>query len=130
MKKTQSKNFPIETITYNQQSRFQEVYDGSYYTITGACGDLQDWINGYTDMLTKHGIGTPKKWVTFSGRDVNAVYKLNNENVFANDVVFLAFPLDGLDVGKLALFKIREGDCWFDDIVDNCVDASPCGGET
>lgn len=31
----------------------------------------------------------------------------------------LMFPLDGLNVGKLAMFKIRFGVRWFDDIVDN-----------
>ena len=27
--------------------------------------------------------------------------------------------LDGLDVGKLAIFKLQMGDRWFDDVVDN-----------
>ena len=123
MKKAQSKNFTIETIAHNQRPRFKELYDGSYYTITGAGGALKDWIIGYTDMLTKSGIGIPEKWVTFSGSDVNVAYNLADENVFADDIVFLAFPLTGLDVGKLAMFKINEGDRWFDDIVNNRVNA-------
>ena len=32
---------------------------------------------------------------------------------------FLAFPLDGLNVNKLAILKLQLGDRWFDDIVDN-----------
>ena len=130
MKKTQSKDFTIETITHNQQPRFRELYTGSCYTITGAGGDLKDWINGYTDMLTEHGIGRPKNWITFSGRDVNIVYSLDGKNVFADDMVFLAFPLDGLDVGKLAMFKMREGDRWFNDIIDNRVKVSECDDES
>jgi len=70
---------PIEIITHNQKSKFLELYNGSYYTITGAGGDLQNWITKYTDMLTEHGIGTPNKWFTFSGRDVNIVYNLDGE---------------------------------------------------
>ena len=31
----------------------------------------------------------------------------------------MAFPLDGLDVNKLAMFKLQMRDRWFDDIVDN-----------
>lgn len=31
----------------------QTAYDGSYYTIVGAGGDLTEWINGYEGMLTE-----------------------------------------------------------------------------
>ena len=130
MKKTESKDYTPETITHHKQPRFRELYDGSCYTITGAGGDLKDWINGYTAMLTEHGIGKPKKWITFSGRDVNIVYNLDHKNVFADDIVFLAFPLDGLDVGKLAMFKMREEDRWFHDIIDNRINASGCDDES
>ena len=44
---------------------------------------------------------------------------LLGSNRYPDDLVFLAFSLDGLDVGKLAMFKLRFGARWFDDIVEN-----------
>ena len=40
-------------------------------------------------------------------------------NRYPDDLTFLCFPLDNLNVGKLAMFTMRMGDSWFDDIVDN-----------
>ena len=96
-----------------------KAYNGSYYTIIGAGGDLQEWKDGYQELLNKEGIGTIKEWITFTGSDMNTKYNLTGDNAYPNDLTFLAFPLDGLEIGKLAIFKIRMQDRWFDDIVDN-----------
>lgn len=96
-----------------------KAYNGSYYTIIGAGGDLQEWKNGYQELLNKEGIGTIKEWITFTGADMNNKYQLKGDNAYPNDLTFLAFPLDGLNIGKLAMFKLRMEDRWFDDIVDN-----------
>lgn len=96
----------------------KSAYDGSYYTITGAGGDLQEWIDGYNGMLKEQGIGQPKEWFQCKGKDINREYSLTR---FPDDLTFLLFPLDGLDAPKLAVFKIRMEDRWFDDIVDNAV---------
>lgn len=97
----------------------QEAYDGSYYTIIGCGGDLQEWKNGYQDMLNKEEIGTITKWIEFTGKDMNEELDLKGNDRYSDDLHFLAFNLDGLDVGKLAMFKLRMGDRWFDDIVNN-----------
>lgn len=99
----------------------KSAYNGSYYTITGAGGDLQEWIDGYNGMLKEQGIGQPKEWFTCKGTDINREYSLTGDNRFQDDLTFLFFPLDGLDGPKLAVFKIRMEDRWFDDIVDNAV---------
>lgn len=97
----------------------RKAYDGSYYTIQGAGGDLQEWKDGYASMLADRGIGTISEWIEFSGKDMNVEFGLTGTNRYPDRLHFLAFPLDGLSVDKLALFKIQMGDRWFDDIVDN-----------
>lgn len=98
---------------------FDTMEKGSWYTITGCGGELSDWKNGYQEMLDKEGIGTIGEWVEFIGRDMNRYYGLTGDNAYPDDLHFLAFPLDGLDISKLAIFKLRMQDRWFDDIVDN-----------
>jgi hypothetical protein len=41
------------------------------------------------------------------------------DEVFASDLTFMFFPLDGLNVGKLAMFKMQMQARWFDDVIDN-----------
>lgn len=97
-----------------------EAYNHSYYTIVGAGGDLQKWTNGYQELLDQQGIGRISQWYTFKGKDIDSVFGLEGDDAFKSSLTFLAFPLDGLDVGKLAIFKLRMEDRWFDDIIDNC----------
>ena len=97
----------------------RKAYDGSYYTILGAGGDLQEWKDGYALMLKERGIGIISKWIEFTGKDMNDEFHLTGTNSYPNDLHCLAFPLDGLDTGMLAMFKLQMGDRWFDDIVDN-----------
>ena len=98
---------------------FKKAYEGSYYTIIGCGGDLEEWRKGYEKMLQDTGIGTPQEWFDFKGVEFNKEFNLTGDNRYPDDLVFLCFPLDGLNVGALAMFKLRMGDRWFDDIVDN-----------
>lgn len=103
----------------NREATFQAAYEGSYYTILGCDGDLNEWTDGYTDLLERSGIVTPKEFITFKGSDMNEQYGLTGTNAYKDDLVGLMFPLDGLAVPKLAYFKLKARDRWFDDIVDN-----------
>lgn len=98
---------------------FQTMYDGSWYTITGAGGDLQEWRDGYQKILNDRGIGTIQQWYDWTGRDMNDLYCLTGSNRYPDDLHFLGFCLDGLDIPALAILKIEMGDRWYDDIVDN-----------
>ena len=98
---------------------FTKAYEGSYYTIIGCGGTLRDWTEGYEKLMGKDGIGKPSGWYQFTGKDMNEHYGLTGNNRYPDALQFLCFPLDGLNVGKLAIFKLRMGDKWFDDIVDN-----------
>lgn len=102
-----------------KNSTLKKAYEGSYYTITGAGGDLQEWKNGYNNLLNENGIGKISEWVDFTGKEMNEEFDLVENDRYQDDLHFLAFSLEGLDVGKLALFKLQMEDRWFDDIVDN-----------
>lgn len=50
---------------------------------------------------------------------MNMEYGLTGDNAYPDGLTFLMFPLTGLNMGRLAIFKILMSDRWFDDIVDN-----------
>ena len=102
----------------------KEAYNHSYYTILGADGDLQEWVDEYEKMLKEEGIGKPLEWFTCKGKDVNTEFNLQGNNKFQNNLTLLFFKLDGLAIGKLSIFKVRMGDRWFDDVIDNSVEES------
>ena len=67
------------------------------------------------------GIGTPTTWAQTTGENINN-YAATHGTVtdpFPADLTVLTFPLEGLHLGKLALFRLRMEDRWFDDIIDN-----------
>lgn len=93
---------------------------GSYYTILGAGGDLDEWVVGYERLLVEQGIGRPVTWYSTTGAAVNAFTRPTDpRDRFADDLTILLFPLDGLNVGALAMFKLAMTDRWFDDVVAN-----------
>lgn len=102
----------------------ERLQKDSLYTIMGVGGDINEWVSGYNDMLAKEKIGTPKQWYTFKGKEVNSTFNLSGNNKFQNNLTFLAFTLDGLNVGKLAIFKLKNGDRWSDDIIANSINES------
>lgn len=93
----------------------------SWYTIAGAGGDPQEWVDGVEKLLAEEGIGKPVAWYRSTGKDVNAQAGSGvcPNDQFQESLAFLLFPLTGLHVGKLAMFKLQMQDRWFDDIVDN-----------
>ena len=104
-------------ITNLNKANLSKAYNCWYYTIIGAEGDLQKWLNGYEKMMDEQKIGKPTEWYYCHGNDVNREFKLTEK--FEDDIVFLLFPIDGLDISRLAVFKIRMNDHWFTDIIDN-----------
>lgn len=97
----------------------KKAYGGSYYTIVGCGGDLEEWKAGYQKLLDKEEIGTIKEWIQFEGKDVNETYNLEGNNRFQDDLHFLAFPLTGLNINRLAVLRLQMQDRWFDDLIDN-----------
>ena len=103
------------------QDELQAAYDGSWYWIGGCGGDLQQWIDGYEEAMKAQDIGTPVQWYRATGAEINNFMgvQYGSRHAFPTDLTCLMFPLDGLNVGKLAMFKIGMGDRWFDDLVQN-----------
>lgn len=103
----------------------EDAYEGSYYCIAGAGGDLQEWVDGYEKLMEEAEIGKPVKWYRTNGAAVNAYASergmVAKPNQFQSDLVILLFPLDDLAVGALAIFKLQMQDRWFDDVIDNMV---------
>jgi hypothetical protein len=96
-----------------------KMYKGSFYTIIGAGGDIYEWVNGYEEKMKENGIGKPEYWVAFMGQEMNEFFKLSDDKEYPNDLTFLAFPLTGLNIEKLCIFKNGTEDRWFDDICDS-----------
>lgn len=106
-------------ITITDNNFFKTLYDGSAYTIIGCAGDFDEWMNGYNELLEDLKIGQVETFYTFTGKQMNEYYHLKGDAKYKDDLIFLSFLLDGLDVSKLAMVKLRFEDRWFDDIVDN-----------
>jgi len=109
------------TITTLASDELQKARDGSWYTILGAGGDLQEWTVGLQKMFDERGLGTPAGWYQTTGLAINhyAGTKPGGDDAFPEDLTVLLFDWAGMDMGKLALFKIGMEDRWFDDIIDN-----------
>lgn len=112
----------IETLSASQ---LLQAYEGSYYTIAGTGGDLNEWVEGYHQLLEESGIRRPKAWFQTNGLAVNTFamresHFIRPDDLFRSDLTFLMFSLDEISAGgKLALFKLRMSDQWFDDMINN-----------
>lgn len=93
-----------------------ELYRKDAYTILGTGGELQEWFDGYQELLDKQEIGEILEWYVFTGKDLN---RFIGTHEFKNDITILAFPIENLNIGKLSIFKLMMEDRWFCDVVDN-----------
>lgn len=103
----------------NEYIILKSLVDSSAFTVEGAGGNLDDWMQGLNKLLAENEIGQVDTFYTFSGKLMNDMYGLTGKNRYPDNFTFLCFKLDGLDVGKLAIFKLSFGARWLDDIVDN-----------
>lgn len=114
-----------DTIQFADVADLQKAYEGSYYFIAGAGGDPQEWVTGYEDLMVQREIGKPVQWFKTNGATINgfAAHKkgrlIVDTDQFPGDLTCLLFPLDGLNAGVLAIFKLQMEDRWFDDVVQN-----------
>ena len=96
-----------------------ELENASAFTVIGAGGDLNEWCIGLNEMLANEKIGQVTEFYRFKGKLMNKTYELAGNTAYNEDITFLSFKLDGLDIGKLAMFKLKFGARWLDDIVSN-----------
>jgi len=101
------------------------AYEGSYYFIAGAGGDLEEWMSGYEGLLKEQEIGKPTRWLATNGAAVNPFASekkggmIEDRDQFPSNLSCLLFPLDDLHIGRLVVFKIKMEDRWFDDVIHN-----------
>ena len=113
------------TIRFADVADLEKAYEGSYYFIAGTGGELTEWVSGYEDLMVQREIGTPTAWLKTNGATVNGFASQHHRSLivsndqFPGDLACLLFPLEGLDVGRLAMFKLQMEDRWFDDVVQN-----------
>ena len=111
-------------IKFADVAELQTAYDGSWYFVAGAGGDLAEWVTGYEKLMAEQEIGKPAEWWQTNGSTINLFATrhkgtINRDDCFKGDLACLLFPLDGLHVGRLAIFKLQMEDRWFDDVIQN-----------
>ncbi len=94
-----------------EQLRHSDTPEG--LTLQGCGGDLDEWVKGINDELTKEGI-------LLDGTRIEDCKRFTN-----GELTCLLFPFDGakLDTGKLAMWRLRTrgsyGGTWLSDYVPN-----------
>ena len=98
----------IERIYIDDVINLYEKKD--YLVIQGCGGDLKEWVTGISEMLIENEVATKD-------------FKFNKVYTFKNDgLINLIFPLDNLNIGKLAILRLKMRDfgaMWLSDYVDN-----------
>lgn len=102
----------------DKKELFEKAYKGSYYTILGVDNE-KEYKEGYQKLLNELNIGKVKEWYSFTGKEFNEYYNVTGLSAFRPGLHILCFPVEGLNINKLAIFKLKMQDKWFDDIVDN-----------
>lgn len=112
---------PIEFI---DRDRLVDAENGSWFTILGAGGDLSEWVTGITDAMAERDLGRPVRWYQTNGAVVNE-YATQKKGPIVDDdrlpggTVVLMFPLEGLPISRMAIFRIQYDARWFDDVISN-----------
>ena len=101
--------------------KFDEMYEGKWYTMIGVGKKYHAEIKEKlieTLTLSEKQIGKPKKFYSFTGKELNEKYKLTGKKKLSENKGFLAFSRDGLNKKYLEEFREFMGDYWFDDVVN------------
>lgn len=109
-----------------KQASLKEADGGSWLTILGCGGSLDEWVTGLNEFLAEQGVGTPVAWFQTTGAAVNLYAtetkgaQIKPQDKFPSDLTILMAPLDGLDLGRLAIVRLTMSDAkWFDDVIAN-----------
>lgn len=104
-----------------KMDKFDEMYEGKWYTMIGIsekdAGKVKQLLID-TLSIKNYSVGTPKKFYTFSGKELNEKYNLTGKKKLNDNKGFLAFSSEGLNMKRLEEFRDFMGDYWFDEIVN------------
>jgi hypothetical protein len=93
-------------------STLQEVaFNQDGLVLHGAGGDLQEWIDGVTQMLKDEGVASSEFKVTEAHKVTTSGGRTD---------LLLLFDWSTVTVGTLAIWRIKFGDCsWLSDYINN-----------
>ena len=98
----------------------KKLINGSVFTIVGVSG-LEEWCNGVNETLKEEGIGKVKEFYTWTGKFFNEACGLQFDP-YPEDLNFLAFGFEGLNVPRLSFFRLKVRNSWNAYWLDNLVD--------
>lgn len=97
---------------------FTYLYNTSAFTIEGLTTD-EESMNQLIEMLSRYGVRENPEIYVVKGSLMNRYYNLIKDP-YKDELNIVAIPTTQFkDVSKLAIFKMKIGARWFDDIVDN-----------
>lgn len=100
---------------------FNELYNDNAFTFVGLSltDDLLEMLNNVfeeNDLLAK----PIENLYVLKGEYINNLLNLTGDNRYPDDLTIISIKLDNFkNIGKLAIFKLKIGARWFNDIVDN-----------
>lgn len=102
----------IKESTFEEFKTISETDE--YLVFLGCGGDLMEWVNGVSQVLQDENIA-------LSGFDITEALKVTTTGGRAD--LLMKFDFNKVDIGKLAIWRIRFGDCsWLSDYVVNYAD--------
>ena len=93
----------------DMKAKFKEFYDKSIFTWEGMSIDDENLKAIVKELKLKN-----PTFYTYSGRQMDSVYRLSGDNAYPSDLTFLS-----IENYYDPMMKMRVGARWFDDIVDN-----------
>lgn len=104
-----------------KMDKFDEMYEGKWYTIIGVSPKHAEELKKSLIsalMVPNYSVGMPKKFYTFTGKELNEKYKLTGKKKLNENKGFFAFSREGLDMERLEHLRGFMGDYWFNDVVN------------
>ena len=106
--------FKIKDISFGDFKELMTKSKSEGIVLLGVGGDLNEWINGVTDMLNQEDISKGEVKELFRGL---YILKTTGSRI---DLAMVFNPKGKHDIGKLAMWRLRFGDCsWISDYLVN-----------
>ena len=116
----------MTTMTKQGNPRLHEGLDlrvateREHYVVLGV-DDPSTWAHGYDVLLRDAEIGEPSCYFLTTGAEINhfAGVMYGSHRMLPPGLTVMMFPIEGLDVSRLATFRLRQGlrDKWFSDLI-------------
>lgn len=104
-----------------KMDKFDEMYEGKWYTIIGVSPKHAEELKKSLIsalMVPHYSVGMPKKFYTFTSKELNEKYKLTGKKKLNENKGFFAFSREGLNMERLEHLREFMGDYWFHDVVN------------